>query len=399
MRREVRAEPETFASTLTISVVTLADWPDTDFSLRTDLRRVKAALLYADYVRIYSYVPSLMQNFEALEANGSALDDYLATLPPEVLKHLGLDDPAGEAWRALTKPDRRRIEKRLHRGASTRSQGMADAILKLQTSAWTRASLFKQGTKYAEELDNLIESGFVVVDALGNELSALGDELPSEYAAALDEIICRPSTQPLFDENTSALLAHVRQAGIISPSERTLSHALKIATGVGMIGRLPTFPDASVTDILEAKESLREWVLAYREGVDELTRLLNTDVFDRELEQALDDVYRNNIERPLTDIHRSLMKSRIITQTAKNAIADPKAYMAWFAAGAGSSIALYSPGAAWLSQGGLKSALTGVVATGSRMASTVAQTLIKNREAGEANNLYYLLKIGERFKT
>jgi hypothetical protein len=191
MRREVRAE--TFASELTISVVTLADWPDTDFSLRTDLRRVKAALLYADNVRIYSYVTTLMQNFEALEANGHAIDDYLATLPPEVLKHLGLDDPEGEAWRALTKPDRRRIVKRVHQGAPTRSQGMTDAILKLQNSAWTRASLFKQGTKYAEELDNLVETGLVVVDALGNELSALGDELPSEYAAALDEIICRPS--------------------------------------------------------------------------------------------------------------------------------------------------------------------------------------------------------------
>lgn len=385
MTAKKRKRRDRFSLPLDIAVVTLSDWGGPHFSLANDLRRVKAALLYADSVRLFSHLPALLLSFqEAERSSPQTLVEFLAVQTDEALKELGLADGHGEANPRST----RRVVRTSVAGRAQESRTSA-ALARLGDASTSRSHVSKiLKNAGAEELEQLLDAGLVVVDGVGLELTSIGDELPEEYASALSEVIGSPTSYPLFDENTSVLITDLMETGKLVPSSIALKHAVQVATGTGLIARLPVFPDAQLDDILAARDELKSPLDSYREAVAEFSTLITSAATDPSLEADLDDLYRGKVQHRLDQLHEGLRGTKVAAEAAKTMGKD-------LASWKGASISLFTIATVdrdFVDLGPAVSGLAGV------LLATALTSLFDARDKSKSDSLYYLLELDKRLR-
>jgi hypothetical protein len=387
-----------FSRDMEIALVTLSPWQDLDVSMQEEMRRVRAAVMYAERVRVFSYLPTLLLNVRAIEASGRSPAEFLALLPNEVLDRI-VGSPIDSIDRRLR--HRARHELRGSAAGRANSGRLEEVLIRLRSSGWTLATDPKSATD-VDDMERLLEEGILIVDAQGLELSDVGDELPEEYGAVLGDVLSRNHSYPLFDETTSWLVGDLITKGHLDPSSTDLSRALRTATGAGMILRLPAFPDAPLDDLLEARADLHGHLHSYRKGIAELSEQLQDRQFTPSFSRELDDLYREKVGPAVSELYDAMRLTSVVERTATELGTDAKSWMNRFVAGtSGTSAVSLLPGNALPDLTELLRTVAGAgVATGSVLSATAGamalSNYVKGRAAAQEDDFVYLLELGRR---
>lgn len=363
-----------------LSVVVLGELNENVADLRPELSRVKAALLYGDTVLVKSHkVPVLLGRMAAKArlypqaALERGVDKEFAEQLAVRLEAAGLNrDEMGRGLLDLLRGDDPEAFFRIGEVVSdiVRERGGMDSAAYFRTTAEISVQNYLNEKKVGEQADILaatqeliqvVGSQIVEVDTAGSQdmITSNLDDLDQVFEGCLSRAIetftFDPLEHPLFSTGSGLM---IQQA---DPSQsQSNSNASRAELAASMLADIPSFPTASIDEILDIRERVTPQLGRFRAAVADLEEKLNTDIGDEDFVAALDELKLRFVTPELEELRESL-RDEGLGQTTSRSVP----FLATGALGLGASVAIGAPD------------LAGAVAVSAGATTAVAKEIVQ----------------------
>lgn len=376
-RRGEKQEPLSRGDQLTVTVCVSPLRRIGRNTVQRELEQVRSALLYADQVRLVSTTVAMLDTFRPLMGVSESHDVWrqLRQLPNATLARMYDKRPPKSVRKDLAK-----IES-LPRHDPARTQLEAHLLPPLRAALDEARDLYDQAL--TPELDLARDRGALIVELENFELNDTSAEHIAWFRGRMLEAWSNPTGTVLLDKRAQRAL---RQHAPLERHPRAmLNRSKRAATGTGLVKRLPTFPDAPMGHVLEARDELTEARVNYRRVVRGLSEQLASTALDESLESDITELWHDTVAPALDEMTRTVNASRIAAATRTKLLGDLPRWVgstSWIAAVVGSFTA--SPSAAALSASG---------AVASYVVETATREAIMQRRAAQSHDLAYLTQV------
>ncbi|NOX23361.1 MAG: hypothetical protein GXP36_09755 [Actinobacteria bacterium] len=272
-------------------------------SLDNELRLIKAALLYADSVVLFSPTAQILDDVAALGEASQA--DRLNVLI-ETAPMLGRAEEAEQLvhmYRSvnLMKNEKQRVLKRME----------LDHLL---DQAWVplQASVDRMLAEAGmQELLLAVDEGLLEVRQIGRGFPesatiSIYDDMAASFAASLTDILTQHSAYPLFDSGSAELAAAMVRDGLIVPNAIQNRHGVDAASAASYIERLPTFESATMQEVIDARASLSRPLQRFRSAVRQVGATFESQPYSIELQREIDDAWDLTVDPELQELREDL---------------------------------------------------------------------------------------------
>ncbi|MCP3424807.1 hypothetical protein NBM05_01860 [Rothia sp. AR01] len=234
------------------------------------------------------------------------------------------------------------------------------------------------------EIDMALEADSVRMISDGTRLEDATDQQIAWFRDRLVKALSDPGSHVLLDEVTTKLLL---DSGVYPDGLPAVAglRSRRAAVGAGLVERLPTFPDASMSHVLEARDELADGRARYRASAKSLADKLQSSALDATLPSEIDELWHDEVRPSLDDLRSTASKTRVAVETGKRLVTE--GYGVPTIAVAIANI----PDLAAL----LPSAAAAAGAAG-RVAVAGAAEAFKARSAARQHDLVYLLDVDKR---
>lgn len=284
-------------------------------SLEDELRLLRSSLLYADHVDLVAPSAAWMNDFRPLR-DVDADDPWrtVSSLRSETLRRIGVEDVTPREFRrAMRKlqarpaddPDRLESE-RQWREAIPQMKKQADEVFDSYESM---------------EIDMALEADSVSMVSDGTRFEDSTDQQIAWFRDRLAEALADPTSHVLLDEATTGFLndSGVYPNGLSSVAA---TRSQRVAVGTGLVEKLPTFPDAPMAHVLEARSELAEGRAKYRTSAKSLADRLQSSALDTTLPSEIDELWHDEVRPCLEDLRKTASKTRIAYETSKRLVTE-----------------------------------------------------------------------------
>lgn len=359
-------------------------WPDGPVALSTDVRLVKAALLYGDAVTLCSPAAALVSRLLRLDAASAGTAETLAALEA-VTGDLGWGDGPrrlAEAYAALAPRDEEPWT-----AASRRAW-----IERVAAEQWEEARrAFADGLDRGghAELLEAVRAGTLTVDRLDLDgLAAPADFAPvaaDEFAARVLAAVAGGLSVPMLDDVTADLLRQ-RAAGVAEPRA---GWGRQGGLAADWLPRLPLFDRATVAETLDIRRDLDRHLARFRAAVVEYGDAVTAAVWDADFPFEAERAFRLDVAPAVADIEDAVASVGFLRELTSRYADAPARFLPLAAPALTLGLAL--PGA-------LVDVL-GAVLAASSLGANVARAWLdagdRRREA-EAHRLFFYYAAGLR---
>lgn len=347
-------------------------------SLDHELRLLRSSLLYADHVDLVAPSAAWMRDFRPLR-DIDADDPWttIAALPAETLQRIGVEDVTPRDFRrAIRKLEARpvddpeRMEKeRQWRETIPQMKKQADEVFDSAESV---------------QLDMALEADSVTMISDGTRFEDPIDRQISWYRGHLSKALTDPGSHVLLDDVTTEFLRESENFADGFPDVAG-TRSRRTTVGAGLVERLPTFPDAPMSQVLEAREELSEGRARYRASVKSLADQLQSSALDATLPSEIDELWHDEVRPSLEDLRGTASKTRVAVETGKRLLTEGYGLPTLLV-----TIANVPDLAAMLPSA------TAAGAAAARVAAAGAGEAFKARSAVRHHDLVYLLDVDEK---
>ncbi len=162
----------------------------------------------------------------------------------------------------------------------------------------------------ADPLIRAVQEGLVTLEPLTRQDEEF-DELPedlllSRYIEVVDAALGDPSSYPLFDDTTGHLAHLGLEAGFFTRSDMVRERGTTAATGAGLTGRLPNFPLADMSEIIDIRKTLRIPLERFRQAVRKLAVDIQLPAEDPNFGAVLDDRWLHEVQPAIDEIEERI---------------------------------------------------------------------------------------------
>lgn len=317
---------------LRIAVATAPQAADAAAFLTEDIRLLKPALLYADEVTLYSpgaVLLSMMSGIGMLTEAGrlSLLKQLYPILDPE---HAPNVLSVFKAYDQMAKRKRGRSREDLLSFHALRSEMMR--VMDHLNRTWEEEAVPMVEelleTSGANQLGEALSRGLLIVNPLIDgedfDIARLTEGFVSRVGATLSS----RGTYPLFDDQTGRLVRHGIDEGAFTPSAVFRSRGKQVAVASGFLGRMPTFPSASLSEVLDIRTELAPGLVRFRAATAELGRLIEADAYDEAFTDQVDDVFVEKVAPALLEIEERVRENAYLRNLIGHAVGDTKTLLA-----------------------------------------------------------------------
>jgi hypothetical protein len=288
-------------TSLQITIVAGSIYRDGALDLSQETRLVKSALLYADRVTLANPKVMIIASMAGVVSGDLELKRAAVLGMMDVL-------PDGAGTRTVYEELRRKKRKSVRemlvlRGLVERlDRGAGQAVAQV-------GSMLEEAG--AGELDQALRAGVLDLSHLGlNESDAGMDKVTLWLADLIAELVAGSSPRyPMFDDATDGLLATMIREGKAPGAQ--LGHARPAALTSRHVGRLDAFPDAPMSAVLEARETLRAPLAGLRRAIADMGTELETMPLDQTFERAVHDMYGRLVAPALQELEEIARQLRI----------------------------------------------------------------------------------------
>lgn len=284
-------------------------------TLNNELRMVRSSLLYADHVDLIA--PNASWVWSLAPLRGLDPDDAwgtVAALPPETLIRLGVEGvPLRSFRRAMrkiatySKTDPLRVEgEQLWRPAVAEMVEIADGIF---------------DEALAPELQLGLDTGDVRLISDGTRFEDDTEHQITWFRDRITEALASPVTTVLLDQVSGQFIRDevLQGDGLSTVADERFRRS---AIGTGLVERLPTFPDAPMTAVLEAREELADDRAKYRTSVRGLSNKLQSAALDDTLPSEIDEMWHDEVQPDLEGMRKTVTATRLAQETGKRLITE-----------------------------------------------------------------------------
>ncbi|SEH54304.1 hypothetical protein SAMN04489835_1221 [Mycolicibacterium rutilum] len=273
------------------------------------VQQTHAALLYADKVTLVSPSVALMQSADDV-GNRVGVDLLLELAKvapkyfPDAAKELlafkrTIDNlPPRAQWSAREQREYELVVVE----ASKQFSPISDKLRK-QAHALNAQTGFDQ-------LQLAVDAGILSIERMaGVDVSAISDGDDTMVLGYLDRIQKLFDTRneyPLFDANASSIVSGGLEMGIFTRTpvaKRLGQHALMAD---GLFDRLPLFPYASTSEILDIRTELSPALGAFRAGVSRLTENIDVAAEDPNFGEEIEQAWNTDVAPALDEIEATI---------------------------------------------------------------------------------------------
>lgn len=209
------------------------------------------------------------------------------------------------------------------------------------------------------------------------------DETYEEYLNTVMSTVQDGRTYPLFDDLTGDIVNEGVRNGVISPSQAARARSRHGGLSGDLIQNLPLFEEAGVSEILDIRVELSEYLDSFRLAVSEFAQCIQAASWEGEFSDEAERIYREQVAPAVRNIERAIeensyLKELLSRRSAPGAAQSTAASLATFV---GSSSALWS----------LTVLALGLGAGGSRVLNDVRD----RRQSIEGERLYFYYQAGK----
>ncbi len=294
--------------------------PGSGTTLESDVRLAKAALLYGDRVRLYSPAASLLVLVSRIpnldeDAKLGFILDVAEVLQPQT----------AAAFRLIVGQFRSLRGKRHRSPEEIKTLGIIR--YQLLGTAWAEMSAGIDGVIEGTgvgELRPAVEAGLLEIDPILDGQSYDEDALLRSFLLKLEALLADQAAYPIFDDQTGDLVKAKVAEGLLAPSEGALRRGRQAGTAAGLMYRLPTFPRATIDEILSIRTDLQKPLVAFRAGVCELAGAIAAAQFDRAFDEELQDLYMAKVAPAILEIEEMVRSNVWLRDLIGEAVGDVK---------------------------------------------------------------------------
>lgn len=391
--------------------ITVGGQPTTDLSLEKELQMVKAAILYADRVKLYSLkVPSILAIARFKDIPKNLRLDFLERVLPyisqdkaqkiseslkeyrTVLSKERLDDSDLQLKEQFEKT----VEQTWEAIAETTSQFVKDSQIEQINTAVKAGVLdlhpFDQSDEDHAALDTMIEhaANAFALKSKGRLPSVEQDkEWVQKFVENVSNSVSDVSTYPLLDSETGNLLS----TGLVPNSSGIVGLGMERGKQTELakylLEQLPLFEKASVDEILDIRRELDKPLTRFRGAIMDFSGKIKAAPWNKDFPYEANKIYIHDVQPAMLDIEEAVQANKFLYTMIqkfkqKSAIELPKGE-------------LISLGIANISS--LSKELAASIGFGIASATIIYdayQEWLKKKKAVEHHKLYFYYGLGKR---
>jgi len=301
------------------------------FNFEHELDVLKAALLYADRVKLCSVGASFMSGLNNLE--NMPFKDKL-TLVRELLPRINPGASREQLEKAYWFIDTLSGSRAQRRALSGRAKQQARKVV---DEGWHnienlvqeqfRAVQGAEGFRVALQSDLVELHPFNRISAegiihMGMEVASSGlspadlysDEIYDEYTDRIYSTLQEGTTYPLFDYTTGNMVGRAVSSGLILPSQGTIARGRHGGLSGNLLQRLPLFERASVAEVLDIRQELADHVDGFREAVAQFADVISSASLDEEFAEEVERIFRERVAPAVRRIEQAVEENNSLRE-------------------------------------------------------------------------------------
>lgn len=289
---------------------------------------LKSSVLYADEVLLHSPVASMVAAVEALASGGGeGLIDLVLGAEnqgfhpqlTEVLKSAVRGGEWGdnaEVLRQLANPHsalRRQFGRQLEEAGVPLDEfdsRMAAARADISTVVADHAVLAG-----LDQIEPAIDAGIVKiepVDMSGDDLAGYFGQLEALLGGATKHY-------PLFDDQRGDLMAQMMDLARTQRDRHAVRRGAEAAIANRLLAQLPTFPLASMDEVVGIRDDLRSPLIRFRSEMVRVTAELKLDALDRDFDDSAMTLWYERVAPALDELNEVIAESGLIRTYGREA--------------------------------------------------------------------------------
>jgi hypothetical protein len=314
--------------------------------LRQEIKLIKAALLYADKVKIYSSAISILQI--ALQLSDLSIDEqfqfmemilpYLKNSSPKAVQGLALlrvlQNPAIyqsiqneglKEFRDGFSSQWEEIKRVLY--AMTENTGLGEINTALNSGILELHQV--SANKDKAHAMRLMADYIALASEKqlpNHEIAAMhsrNSEMTIEFVAGILDSVVSNTTYPLFDANIGKLTNLAKDAGIISIANVDQNKVRQVSLANNLFQMLPVFEHASINDVLLLRAELKKYLVRFRKSIIEFSSSVASNPWDTDFEKEVDILVRKEIEPAILDLNDEIASNSFVKKLARQVIDKP----------------------------------------------------------------------------
>lgn len=300
-------------------------------SLEHDLRLVKAALLYADDVTLYSPAASMLLSIHGIKKLRP--DEKLAFLEEFVPYAIGDKQQADglrQNLRLLRLAQRDRYAPRDVRelvGSLERVMewdeicAVADRQLQ-ESQAIGLVTAIKKGRLHVHDFlkargQSKTQSAAELIGQAGlskeqRQAGRWGDDVIREYMRVMNQAVSNSWTYPLFDEEIGGIVSAGVREGAITVSEAGMTRGKHISLAADLLERLPLFDRATVDEVLDIRRELDKPLVRFRKAIVNFSHTIKAAPWDQEFMTEADTIFHRDIAPAVEEVEELVRSNRYL---------------------------------------------------------------------------------------
>jgi hypothetical protein len=315
--------------------------PGTDVTVAPELDLVKAALLYGDTVTLISPVTTMLLGVEALQRFSTHQQIELMRRVAPVL--LPADEVPGfeqgvehiDQFLRTTARGGTRAARTLRAGLLQQLQPMQQQLSDTMKGIGHEAGideLAKARAKGIVQIENadpgdamdLLEA--CIVSAKLAETGQQHDDwhtthitrLVTTFVQKLSVHLSSGREYLIFDERIASLTQAAIREGIFTPAKGPAGHSAQAMTASAFVGRLPTFPNATVDEILDIRTELAPSLTQFRAAMVMISKTFTSAAWEADFEEEVHDAWVESVLPAVEAIDASVRDSRSLSALASS---------------------------------------------------------------------------------
>jgi hypothetical protein len=358
--------------------ITVAVAPSSRFDLDSDLNLLKAALLYADEVKLCSFSTSAlvwMQNLQKADIIG-AMDSFVRFY--QSLNNQALRAKVAPLMRQY-KSIRPRLRHTLRQMGSSREVRTIHESLRVELEGVIEDLLGES----AKGLNSALDSGVVELQFF----DVKSKKVAEEYLGVVADAVVSGATYPLLDRPTGDLISSAIAEGKVVPLGASVDRAKQVGLPSSLFARLPLFDKASIDEVVDIRSELDSSLTRFRSAMIRFSQEIESAPWSRDFPLEAERIYYKYVEPAILEIEEAYKSSSLLLALITKPIETPDIWLA--------GLALLLD--AQLGGGSLPDLLGKTLMVGG-VTSSAIKAVKEWRERNEEvrkNQLYFYYKVGE----
>lgn len=296
-----------------------------ELSLSNDLRMVKSALLYADKIKLCSFLSQVILNTLTLE--NLSIEKKISFFTP-LIPLFNSDPTQIQSMLTATKRYQSLVKKKHLNREELLFTKKFEKMLKV---AWEQTIEMVGNIRQlpgASEIELAIKSGIVEVHDFGKNPQA-GD-IVNEYVNIVADAFNTTSTYPLLDASTTNLLHLGKQANVITLQETTQIKGKQVTLASNLFERLPTFEMLTTDEILDVRKELAQPLIRFRGAVAQFSEKIKSEIWDDDFPTEIELLIRKDIEPAISQLEDAVKSNKYLATLRQRFVDKPVLAVPYF---------------------------------------------------------------------